>query len=66
SAPPVIAPRSSERCHPLPHLQAPCMPVVVTADAAQLITQGLLTDILQGLQRRFAGNKKGCRSILLC
>ncbi|MGN5289568.1 hypothetical protein [Aeromonas sp. 11P] len=42
------------------------MPVVATAAAAQLIMQGLAINILQGLLRRFAGNKKGCRSILLC
>ncbi|HHQ4692990.1 hypothetical protein [Aeromonas veronii] len=42
------------------------MPAVATADAAQLITQGSLIYILQGLLKRSAGNKKGCRSILLC
>ncbi|WP_265176763.1 hypothetical protein [Aeromonas veronii] len=42
------------------------MPVVATADAAQIITQGSFINILQGLLRRSAGNKKGCRSILLC
>ncbi|MFB2746268.1 hypothetical protein ACET8S_20340 [Aeromonas veronii] len=42
------------------------MPAVATADAAQIITQGSLINILQGLLRRSAGNKKGCRSILLC
>ncbi|WP_421204108.1 hypothetical protein [Aeromonas sp. 602658] len=42
------------------------MSAVATADSAQLITQGLAINILQGLLRRSAGNKKGCRSILLC
>ncbi|MFL9708731.1 MULTISPECIES: hypothetical protein [Aeromonas] len=42
------------------------MPAVTTADAAQIITQGSLINIQQGLLKRSAGNKKGCRSILLC
>jgi hypothetical protein len=42
------------------------MPAVAAGDCAQLITQGLAINILQGLLRRSAGNKKGCRSILLC
>ncbi|WP_273543612.1 hypothetical protein [Aeromonas veronii] len=40
------------------------MSAVATADAAQLITQGSLINIMESLQRRSAGNKKGCRSIL--
>ncbi|MFM5470340.1 hypothetical protein ACET9D_21025 [Aeromonas veronii] len=40
------------------------MSAVAPADAAQHITSGFAINIMQSLQRRSAGNKKGCRSIL--